>query len=405
MRKIGRLLGFVALPVLGIITPLLALPTISSLYGSAAWASIAIGQSVGGVAATVIELGWAWNGPMRVARGTTGNRRATLALAWKSRLLVAPLPIALAAVTAATVAPAYAVEAAVAAVGTTLLGFSTAWYFFGQGRAWTVFLIEAVPRLALVATSCILMIAGAGLASFAIVGVLLPAVLAPLAGTIAAGVGDTRTKRWTLRRIWWIALAQSRIASARVLSSLYMSLPTTLVGLVAPLDATATFAAGDRVTRMGLSGLAYVPTSLQKWVGRAATSRDRLVSAHRAIRLNLALGIAGGIVAFAALPLATDLLFSGTATVDGFGAACLGLLVVVVSTSRAVGGLALVVTGQQGAILASAATGAVIGVPGTAILSSLFGANGAFGAAVCAESGVLLVQVILLRRGLRRLQR
>ena len=55
---LGRLRGviaYAAFPLIGAVTPLLAIPAISQQFGAPGWASIAVGQSVGAAASVAVD--------------------------------------------------------------------------------------------------------------------------------------------------------------------------------------------------------------------------------------------------------------------------------------------------------------------------------------------------------------
>jgi hypothetical protein len=111
-----------------------------------------------------------------------------------------------------------------------------------------------------------------------------------------------------------------------------------------------------------------------------------------------ALGVLAGIAVAIFLPLASHLIFNGTSDVPPAGAAVLGLLVAVVSTSRGTGGIGLVVRGHPVSVLHSALAGAVVGLPAVLAFGAAFGPIGGFLGITLAEVAVLGVQLAALRR-------
>ena len=65
--RLRGVLAYAAFPMIGAVTPLLAIPAISQQFGAPGWASIAVGQSVGAAASVAVELGWGLTGPQAVA--------------------------------------------------------------------------------------------------------------------------------------------------------------------------------------------------------------------------------------------------------------------------------------------------------------------------------------------------
>ena len=54
-------------PALSAVTPLIAIPAITSTAGARGWEAYALGLSIGSAACVIIELGWPLTGPQRVA--------------------------------------------------------------------------------------------------------------------------------------------------------------------------------------------------------------------------------------------------------------------------------------------------------------------------------------------------
>ncbi|POH69728.1 hypothetical protein C3B59_05125 [Cryobacterium zongtaii] len=396
-RGLRKLSGFVLIPMLSLVSPLFAFPAITSQYGASGWAAIAIGQSFGSTAAIVVELGWGLSGPQRLARMRDSNRRQLFATALRSKL-VTVLPLALAAaVVAYLVSPAFQLESALTAIGATAFGLTASWYFIGAGAPFKLFVLDAIPRLVGVLFAASAMILGAGLMVYPIAGLLLPSFLATVLATSHLKVGR---KDWQLaRRIGTVLVLKTQwyAVVARATSSIYISLPAGLVAIVAP-DAVVIFTAADRLQRMYLSVLAAVPNALQGWVGRPVTQSDRMARASRAILWNAIFGVLVGAAFAAAVPYASELIFSGVATVAPEIGVLSGCLIAVVCTSRATGNLGLVAARRIGFITTSAIVGSLVGLPMILLLSFHFGVVGALVGAISAELAVLAVQVLGLVR-------
>ena len=384
--------------MLSLVSPLLAFPAITSEFGASGWAAVAIGQSFGSTAAIVVELGWGLNGPQRVSRMGSAGRRRVFTLALRSKLFaLVPLAI-IAGVAAYLVSPDHLLEAALTAVGATAFGLSPAWFFIGNGSPLQLLTIDAVPRLVGVALSAVLMLVGVGLFVYPVVGLILPSVLSPV---FAAAKVRVRRPDWRFaRRIGnaHVLKSQWHAVVARSTSSLYISLPVGIVAVVAP-QALVVFSAADRLQRMYLSVLSAVPNALQGWVGKPNSRGGRMARASRAIVLNAGFGLVVGLLFALAAPLASQIVFSGVATVPFEISVLCGVLIAIVCTSRATGNLGLVAARRIGYITVSAIVGSAIGLPAILVLSSQLGARGALIGAIMAETAVLTVQVFgLLRR-------
>lgn len=394
MPRMVRWAGFLTIPLVSAITPLVALPAITSQYGSVGWASIAVGQATGMVGAATAELGWAWNGPMRAARSRGSARRHLLALAVITRALVALLVVPICGIAAFVVAPSDQIAAGSVAAGAALTGMSPMWYFIGTGRPWRGVLIDSLPRVTAASIAAIALYGGSGLWTYGLIAFALPSITTPLLALFSEKVSLSILTAFSFSRTLGVIRSQARIFIARTLSAGYMSVPVILLTAVTSVQQVAVFAAGDRVSRMVLSGMTSIPNSFQKWVGEPADLATRSKRALRAVGINIAVGMLAGLAVAALLPFASELLFSGTSTVSSRGAIALGLLVAIVATSRSVGGIALVISRSPGVLLFSTIAGLVVGVPSVLVGGTTWGAVGGFWGVVCAELTVLTVQCI-----------
>jgi hypothetical protein len=391
MRFSMRILGFAAVPALSAISPLVALPAVTSVGGAQVWAAIAIGQSLGLAGATIVELGWGLNGPQRLARASASNRRRALAMSLQTRVLVFPIVALACGSLAWLLAPSHNWLAVAMAIASTATGLSLVWYFIGRGSPARLLATDSVPRLILVTLSAIAVLSGAPLIVYPLLGVLAPALIAPSVGSLVEKIRWRHFRGIGIARTTVLIRSQFVAMSGRFVSALYIALPITLVGAVAP-QAVPVFAAAERLQRMYLSVLAAIPNALQGWVGRPATMSDRLRRAETSTYFNAGVGLVSGTVFALGAPLASDLVFSGVAHVPLELSVLCGVVIVLVSCSRAVGGLILVAVNRVRVVLQSAVVGAVVGVPAILILSHRYGAIGGISGEIVAEISVLTFQ-------------
>ncbi|GAA2858360.1 hypothetical protein [Microbacterium arabinogalactanolyticum] len=388
------MVGYLALPFTGLLSPLIALPAVTFKYGAAAWAAIAIGQSIGMAASAIGELGWGLNGPQRVARAAAGNSYQILVLSIQSKLVVfAPLAV-IVAVSAYTLSPEYRSESAVIAIASLAAGLNAVWFYLGKSRPWVAIVTDGLPRMIGVLVAAGLLLVGAPLMVYALVGLLLPCVVGPVLGLLVARTGLTRPRvQHRPRQVISAIFAQSSAFTARLVSALYIALPVTLVSIVSPAS-VAVFAAGERLMRLGLGAMASVPNGMQGWVGSEPDRMRRWSRVRSAIFLNVLLGmVAAACFGFLA-PVASSLMFSGSATIPSELAWVLALVIVIVSTSRATGNLALVALSRVRIIMWSAIAGAIVGVPSILVFSHLLGPIGGAIGELSAELVVLTVQIV-----------
>lgn len=399
MRRFLQLCAFLIIPAVSAVTPLIAIPAITATAGIGGWEAYALGLSLGSAGGVVVELGWPLTGPQRVAAERPGQRWATLVSSLRTRLLalvvVAPVVTAISVLLAINTQSEHVVTAALMALACVTVGLSGSWYFTGTGRPLRILASEALPRAVLIIAASIAVVAGAPLETIP-AGYLLSAIISPVATMLLARHERESAAHYTLADDLRVMRLQSAAMGVRSIAALYMALPITLVGAVAP-SALATFAAVERLMRMGLTVLQAVPNVLQNWLGSAADRHQRRHRATRSIAIMAAVGVASGVVFTVATPLVTPLLFSGTLEVGWQLAALGGVVVALVCISRASGGLALVAYRRVPALTLSTVAGAVVGLPTICLFAVLAGAAGAFAGEILAELTVITVQLLALR--------
>ena len=392
-----RILGFVVVPMLSIASPLLAIPAITSQYGAAGWSAVAVGQSVGASVAVILELGWGLTGPQRVARQSRRNRQQTLAMSICTKLAVLTPLVALASSVSFGLSHTFRWEAAAVAAGATAYGLNSSWYFIGIGSSVKLLLCDAVPRLFFVTLSAVLIFAGGELALYPLVGILLPIVVSAFLVIRTEELQVSHLRGMTSRRLTRVLNSQATALGGRALSAIYMSLPIALVSLVAP-GAVAVFSAIERLQRIYLQVLAAAPNIMQKWVGQSVGSRRKSSRAKKSVFYSAILGVVAGLGFTVVAPTMADVIFASTVTIPLEYAALSGVLIFVVSVSRASGSIALVAFGRIHTIFVSAVAGVAVGVPSILLGARLLGPPGALIGEVLAEVVVLTIQLRQMRK-------
>lgn len=381
----------------GFITPLVALPAITARFGLSAWAAIAIGQSIGAASAVFVELGWGLNGPQRVARASRRYQRQYLALSLVTKSLALAPCCVISGAAAYLLAFDFRLEAALIAAGTTAGSLSSAWYYIGVRSSRRLLLADVVPKVGFVLLSAILIAQGGPLIIYPLLGMLAPAALITLLAILTERLDGPVLMRFSGPRVRQLMKLQGVALRARTVSSLYIALPVTLVSIANP-QATAVFAGAERLQRLALQVLIAVPNFMQNWVGASPEVTVRRQRAQQSIWINAIIGfIAGGSYTLIA-PIAAGFVFSGTISLSYELASLSGLLIFIICTSRATGGIALVSMRNIKAIARSSALGAAIGVPLIYYGGLLFGVFGALAAEIVAETVVLAYQLRAVRR-------
>jgi O-antigen/teichoic acid export membrane protein len=388
----AQLVGFLLVPLLSALAPLVAVPVIARVHGAAGWGAIAIGIALGNACAVTADLGWTVVGPQRLARRIADARSIhATALTSRAAALVLLLPIVAAA--AWSLAPADASAASATATGIGLTALSPAWFFTGLGRPWTLMAVETVPKCianvavaAAIAAHAPLVVHGSALG--------IAALVSALAGAVSASRLDG-TGRTSIQEVVAALHGLRVIAVGRAVSTTSTVLPTLVIGLVAPA-LVPTFAALDRLVRMGLQVLSAVPAQMQSWLGVADTAiRCRRVQS--AIAINTALGFVAGFALLVLVPVVLPILFGPTLTVPDTSVLMAAGLVAVICTSRGLG-LAVVAEGRSTATTWTAVVIAVVGIVGVGLGTPLSGAAGAFAGLLLAETAGLVPPVVTLLR-------
>jgi len=388
-RGFRTTIGFLVVPVLSAVAPLLVVPAVARTHGADGWAAIAVGVALGNAGSVVADLGWTVIGPQRVAARLV-DHRAEYRRSLASRSCAAAVLVPLVAVVAASLAPSDPAAAAWAAAGIGLGALSPAWYFVGRARPWSCALIETLPKCLVSVAVALTLPLGAPLSSYGI-GLGIAALCSVV---LAALVGDAPLPRWDgFRRVPETMNELRVLTLGRAASTAATALPTAVLSSVAP-SAVATYAALDRPLRMGLQVLQAVPARMQAWLGRASVDELRRRT-KTALLVNGTLGVAAGGGVLVGAPPVLRVLFGDAVVVPGSAVVAAAALVTVICASRGLG-LVVVAQGKPAATTTAALTIAVAGTAGVAIWAGLGGVTAAFAALTIAESAGVVVQVIAL---------
>ncbi|MFB9745863.1 hypothetical protein [Leifsonia shinshuensis] len=404
----GRILfsvfvGYLAVPVLNAVSPLLALPAITATHGSGAWTAVALGQSLGGTAGVVVELGWGLSGTQRVARMSERNRARVFATSLITKAAVAIPVLGIAIPVAALLAPESDGVAALIALATGLAVMGGGWIFIGMMRPRLFLFTEVLPRTLLIALSAWAIAAGLSLYAYPI-ALLLGALISPAAAALVLGVRGADFVALGPRRIARVISMQGHALSTNIFSSMYLSLGTT-VATLGSVNATLLYASVDRIKRMVQQVISTQQYVLKGWVGREVDPAQRIARAVRATLISSGIGVLCGIAFAFGASTAAHMVFSGTVDIPPLAAALGGANVAIVCASMASGPVLLVALGRMSAISRSAAIGAVVGLPSIFVGAVFFHGTGALGGQLIAETAVLLVQLLAIRARFRDLRR
>lgn len=403
MRELDRTLKrrithFSAGPLLNLLTPFLVLPVLANSTDTAGWAELAIGQSVGSVAAGMVAYGWQIVGPVEIARADSATARRLYAESLVVRLLVlVPMLGVVVGVCAARAPGEHPLLASGVAASVTLVGLSPSWVSIGLGRPGTIVVYEALPRV-------LFLVGAATLIAFGGTIWLYPGAMA--AGTLTGAVlFSTRVVRpaWTVD---WIGGTRRRLRSlaptmaATTAASLYSTGALLLIGLVASTQATAEMASADRLFRIGLVVVVVLANALQAWVVHASpqVSRQRR---RRALQLHAATGVTGLVVFALSAPSVAGLMFGDSLAPSYTVAVLYGAVFACQAVQISLVQHLLIPAGRSGAVLVSTLAGAGVGVPTLLLLARIEGAEGGAAALAISEGLVLTLMVWFTRRPLK----
>lgn len=290
--------------LLGIAT-LVAIPIMIASGGVSAWASAALGQSIGVLVAVLVGYGWAISGPAIIKKAFPEEYATVLSEASRTRffLLIPILLIALAACFY-LVPNGNNIFALLGLVSTGLLGLRLNWFMIGLQRPYVLLALETIPRIIGIMAGLFVMLQFNDMTH-----ALLGQIAGVLTGIFLSGLWTTRYVRQYSKlrhppvRGVWEALEIHRFGmSAATVSALYGSGPIMIVGFTAPW-ALGTYAVMDRIIKQLFTAASPLIDALRGWVphrdeqilrGRAKAAL--LITATGAIIAGIALTVAGSVV-------------------------------------------------------------------------------------------------------------
>ncbi|MGW9627793.1 lipopolysaccharide biosynthesis protein [Microbacterium sp. NPDC055521] len=265
LRGGGRLVGFGLSVALLAASSLLLIPAMVDAGGQRAWGAIAVGQSIGAVAAVVIYFGWGHTGPATIARTDAESGRREFSDSLRTRLaLFAPVAL-LCSGLAALVSPSEPLLAAVGCLSAASVGFTADWYFVGSRRPFAFLALETAPRV---------------VGSLVGIGLLMngaPVIVGPVSMLGGMLVGFAATSWWVLRRrpaavgparsVREVIIAQRHGVGSGAGTAAYGALPLVLISLVTP-GIQPSYALVDKLQRQLSVALGPIVSVVQGYVPR-----------------------------------------------------------------------------------------------------------------------------------------
>jgi len=386
-----RLVGFMLLPAIAAVSPLIVLPLISREAGPGGWASAIAGESIGTFAAIVIGYGWPAIGPALISIASGIDERARLYReSLVVRLLLAAVSIPVLGVVCWLVAsPGAEWLTVLMGVQGALIALSFTWYCAGVGQPRTIIFYDAVPRVVATAASA---------AAIAATGIV---ELYPLAGIAVTLVG---TGLFTARLLrchpgpWpgthdlpGLLRTGLPVALNDAALSAYSSVPAPLVNVTAAPDAAAGFASADKMFKLGSVLPFTLASALQSWVGEVTgPARGRRVRV--ALLAHTGFGLLGGAVLAALGHWVSLVLFGADAAAGVDLLIAMGLVFMFLSIRTSMTRHALFPAGQAAVVMRASLIATAVGVPVMIALAIAIGPLGAaLGYAVTEGAATLLL--------------
>ncbi|MCO7221847.1 oligosaccharide flippase family protein [Klenkia sp. PcliD-1-E] len=387
-----RVVQFYGLTAATAVAPLVALPAITSSAGAAGFAAVVLGQTLGAAAAVVVLMGWGLVGAHVVAV-RQGSPEQLQEVYWTSlftRLAVSAVVLPVVALVAFLVAPDEPAVVALMAVGSSLVGLTSSWYFVGLGRSGLVAVYETLPQVGVSVLGSIALWLGMPL-----VGFPLLTIAANLLAVLLAFLrlrGDRATRRVPGIRATITSLReQAPLIVSSLATYAWTGFAVTLVAAVAPASLPL-FAALYRVQLLGRALLFPFKNALQSWVS-GSRGAERAGRTRTAVLATGAAGLLAAVSMTILTPVLDGLIFSGTIEVGVGEAAAMASSLVVVSLSLGYSAYVLIPAGLTRVVVASTVTGAVVGAP-----LLLLGARA--GGAVGASLAILVTETVVLATAL-----
>jgi O-antigen/teichoic acid export membrane protein len=383
--------GFALSVTLSAAVTLLLVPVVISHSGPEIWAGLAVGQAVGTAFAVLIGFGWGATGPTQVARAAPIDRVGILIDSVRGRLVLALPGVIIAFLAAQSISALSTPAVGLTAASFALTGLLAGWYFTGEGRPFSLLLYDTVPRVVGSTLGAAALLVGMDV-------VVLP--ILQMAGVITALVLSVAVAARGHRRtsmapaVWSLLRGQSHGIVITGVSALYISVPITLVALIAPSGLPA-YALADKLLRFATTAFGPIIQYLQGWVPRPGpSSLDRRV--RMAIASTAAVSLGAGAIFAVSLPAVGDLLSHGTIRLGWELSVAFAALLVLIVMAQAVGLVGLIALDRTRDYSRIVAAGALLGIPAVAVGAYIGGALGAGTAMGCVELLALAVELVRL---------
>lgn len=265
-QSFGYMLGTILLAA----SSLMMIRSMVGAAGGTAWAEVATGQAVGGIAATVVGYGWALTGPSAI--GSTTDpwvRWCEYAGSMSVKGLLFPIA-ALVAISVSVGLTGCSWYSALGALNASMLGLASDWLYVGEGKAYALLLFETMPRCLFSAAAILVMHLGAD-AALGLAVQSMGVAIAVLASGARAWLLYYRNRKVPVcqPRAGVLHLLRTRGAGliSYSMNSLFLAVPVVSVNLLAP-SALAVFALNDKLQKQAIAGVQPMVAVVQSEVVR-----------------------------------------------------------------------------------------------------------------------------------------
>lgn len=396
---LARLATFALTVGLGTVVGLLAIPIITGVVGSDAWAVQALVQALATLFGVLVAFGWGTVGPSMIAAAPPSRRPQMFAdsLVTRGYLYLVTAPVM--AGVMVLLQPGHALFVVLSSLAYLLPYLGASWYFIGEAKPFRLFLGDALPQLVgtiiglfvLTATRNFTLLVATQLI-FNLVAVVLSSMMV-LKRT--AHLSFDYSIRSSLSR-----MAQQRhgVVTAAT-GSLYVNLPIVAVNLLLPAQLDV-YAFADRLFRFSATVFSPILQFIQGWIpeGGPDVVPHRI---RRASQVAPALGIVGGIGLALLGPTAAEILVQDSIDFSFNLSVPIGLCFAAVAVSQVIGLACLVSIGRAKDLAKSTVIGAVFGIPLILAGALLAGVVGVAWAVAVSELLVAGFQFVVLHRYFR----
>lgn len=399
VAALARLATFALTVGLGTVVGLLAIPIITGIVGSKAWAVLALVQALATLFGVIVAFGWGTVGPGMVAAAPHSQRAQMFADSLVTRgylyLLAAPLMTGVMLL----LQPDQAVFVTVASLAYLLPYLGASWFFIGEAKPMRLFLVDALPQLVGTIVGLLVLSVTENFTLLVATQLLFNLVTVVFSATVILRRGRGIVVNFSIRRSLSRMAAQRHGVVTAATGSLYVNLPILAVKLLIPgqLDV---YAFADRLFRFAVTAFSPVLQFIQGWIPEGGPDHVRH-RVRRAAQISPLFGVLGGGILALLGPLAAETLVKDSMNFGFSLSVPIGLCFAAVATSQVLGLACLVSIGQARELAKSTVVGAVFGTPLILVGVLSWGVSGAAWGVALSEVLVSCYQFMVLRRFLR----